>query len=121
MEYPAPRQEISPPARDSSKLLDLTSREDDLVFNTEARHGASKTFCAMPPGTAVAVRARECESADSGFSRLVYVARLSCGRKACTSLVLDKGKPVARPGRKAKGRRLSAGSLAAERVLPRVV
>ena len=54
MEYPAPRQEISPPARDSSKLLDLTSREDDLVFNTEARHGASKTFCAMPPGTAVA-------------------------------------------------------------------
>jgi hypothetical protein len=36
---------------------------------------------------------------------------------ACTSLILDKGKPVVRPGRKAKGRwAVSIGSLAAERV-----
>jgi hypothetical protein len=37
--------------------------------------------------------------------------------KACSLLILDKGKPVARPGRKAKGRRIvSGGSLAAERM-----
>jgi hypothetical protein len=44
--------------------------------------------------------------------------RDSGAAKACSLFILDKGKPVARPGRKAKGRRIvSAGSLAAERVL----
>jgi len=43
--------------------------------------------------------------------------RGSCIRKACSLLILDKGKPVARPARKAKGRRIiSGGSLAAERI-----
>jgi hypothetical protein len=37
--------------------------------------------------------------------------------EACNLFILDKGKPAARPGRKAKGRRTtSGGSLAAERV-----
>jgi hypothetical protein len=40
-----------------------------------------------------------------------------CVTKACSLFILDKGKPVERPGRKAKGRRVvSGGSLAAERV-----
>jgi hypothetical protein len=43
--------------------------------------------------------------------------RGSCVIKACNLFILDKGKPVARLGRKAKGRRMvSGGSLAAERV-----
>ena len=38
--------------------------------------------------------------------------------RACNLFILDKGKPVARPGRKAKGRRIvSGGSLAAEGVI----
>ncbi len=38
-----------------------------------------------------------------------------CVTKACSLFILDKGKPAARPGRKAKGRRIvSGGSLAAE-------
>ena len=38
--------------------------------------------------------------------------------KACSLLILDKGKPVARPGRKAKDRRIdSGGSLATERMI----
>ena len=41
-----------------------------------------------------------------------------CAAKACSLLILDKGKPVARPGRKAKDRRIvSGGSLAAERIM----
>lgn len=41
-----------------------------------------------------------------------------CVKMACSLFILDKGKPVARPGRKAKGRRtVSGGSLAAERVM----
>ena len=41
-----------------------------------------------------------------------------CVIKACNLFILDKGKPVARPGRKAKGRRtVSGGSLAAEGVI----
>jgi hypothetical protein len=36
--------------------------------------------------------------------------------QACSLKILEKGKPVARPGRKAEGRLISAGSLAAERV-----
>jgi hypothetical protein len=41
-----------------------------------------------------------------------------CVAKACSLFILDKGKPVARPGRKAKGRRIvSGGSLASERVI----
>jgi hypothetical protein len=41
--------------------------------------------------------------------------RDSCVSEACSLFILDKGKPVARPGRKAKGRRIvSGGSQAAE-------
>jgi hypothetical protein len=44
--------------------------------------------------------------------------RDSCVTEACSLFILDKGKPVVRPGRKAKGRPIvSAGSLAAERVM----
>jgi hypothetical protein len=39
-----------------------------------------------------------------------------CVNQACSLFILDKGKPVVRPGRKAKGRRETDGSLAAERV-----
>jgi pilus assembly protein Flp/PilA len=43
--------------------------------------------------------------------------RDSCVIEACSLFILDKGKPVARPGRKVKGRRIvSGGSLTAERV-----
>jgi hypothetical protein len=38
--------------------------------------------------------------------------------KACNLFILDKGKPAAKPGRKAKGRRMTfVGSQAAERVM----
>jgi hypothetical protein len=36
--------------------------------------------------------------------------------QACSLDILEKGKPVARPGRKAQGRLISAGSPVAERV-----
>jgi hypothetical protein len=45
-------------------------------------------------------------------STLANYARL----QACSLDILDKGKPVARPGRKAWGRLVSAGGLVAERV-----
>jgi hypothetical protein len=49
----------------------------------------------------------------------VYLSdrRSLCVTMACSLFILDKGKPVARPGRKAKGRRIaSGGSLVAERM-----
>jgi hypothetical protein len=73
---------------------------------------------AMPPSTAAGLCGHERPSSPTVFSHdLSQAARFSCVKKACTSLILDKGKPVARPGRKAKGRRLVAGSLAAERMM----
>jgi hypothetical protein len=46
------------------------------------------------------------------FSTMAKYARV----QACSLTILEKGKPVARPGRKAEGRLISVGSLAAERV-----
>lgn len=44
--------------------------------------------------------------------------RDSCVALACSLFILDKGKPVVRPGRKVKGWRIVfAGSLTAERVI----
>jgi hypothetical protein len=51
------------------------------------------------------------------LSELIRSAEPLCHERPATSLILDKGKPVERPGRKAKGRWIvSVGSLAAERV-----
>jgi hypothetical protein len=44
--------------------------------------------------------------------------RCSCVSKACNLFIPDQGKPVARPGRKAKGRR---GNFSSEAWLPRVI
>jgi hypothetical protein len=46
------------------------------------------------------------------FSTKAFHARI----QACSLYILEKGKPVARPGRKAKGRLETAGSPVAERV-----
>ena len=46
------------------------------------------------------------------FSTMATYARI----QACSLDILEEGKPVARPGRKAKGRLVSDGSLAADRV-----
>jgi hypothetical protein len=54
---------------------------------------------------------------SAGDTRVVFSTKAIDARiQACSLDILEKGKPVARPGRKAKGRRFSAGSLVAERV-----
>jgi hypothetical protein len=59
---------------------------------------------------------RNCFSAES-ISTNLSEQQGFCVTKACNLFILDNGKPVARSGRKTKGRRIvSGGSLVAERM-----
>ena len=93
------------------KASNLTTGESDIGFKCEVRR-ESVSLCGEPRGgPGVGVFPPE--------SRMMSLSdrRDFCVTKACNLLILDKGKPVARPGRKAKGRRIvSVGRLAAERV-----
>jgi hypothetical protein len=74
------------------------------------RTSALNGFAARQPGAAVSPPNRMLTNLSDW--------RDFCVTKACSLFILDKGKPVARPGRKAKGRRtVSVGSLATERVM----
>lgn len=51
------------------------------------------------------------------FVELVLPAKVFASSRPASLFILEKGKPVARPGRKVKGQRVTAGSLTAERVM----
>jgi hypothetical protein len=97
------------------RRIDLTTNETDLRFPVEVgRMGVSRS-AKWSRREAVPAQEFLCPMCGSmSFSNW----RDSCVAKACSLLILDKGKPVARPARKAKGRRMiSGGSLAAERIV----
>jgi len=94
-----------------TKLLDLTFPESDIGFIVEARRAS------VSLNVEKAERPTQCGVLSAG--NFFYILFHKAGRyanQACSLFILDKGKPAVRPGRKAKGRRVAAGSLAAERV-----
>ncbi len=93
------------------KLSHLTSSHCDIGFNIEIE---CESFRFLPRGAARCFGEREffCRVTHSlSFSNRQNYRVL---RPACL-FILDNGKPVERPGRKAKGREIP-GSLVAERV-----
>jgi hypothetical protein len=88
------------------KVSSLTNSESKLVFSQRFGVRAS-AFGGVKPR-------RESFSAESYFDVLVRLAGL-LRKEGLHLFILEKGKPVERPGRKAKGRRdVTDGSLAAE-------
>ena len=89
----------------------MTFSESDLGFIVEARRESVSLRVEKVE------RPTRCNVLSAGRRIELLIQKAGrCANQACSLFILDKGKPVARPGHKAKGRRKAAGSLAAERV-----
>jgi len=96
-----------------SKLRDLTSVDLDIEFITEAR-----CECISFRSGRSTASVRKFFSLGMAHNMIRSFRNCSRTKEACSLFILEKGKPVARPGRKAKGRSISSfGSLVAVRVI----
>ena len=86
-------------------LCNLTFGKSDLGFMLEARRERVSLIKGRPNGLPSAA----CLSA--GDMRVVFSTKAIHARiQACSLNILEKGKPVARPGRKAEGRLLQSAA-----------
>jgi hypothetical protein len=82
------------------KFPDLTFSESDIGFNVEARRESVSLRVEK------AERPTQCSVLSAGKRIHVLFQKAGrCANQACSLFILDKGKPVVRPARKAKGRR----------------
>ena len=89
----------------------MTFPESDIGFNVEARRESVSLRVEKVE------RPTRCSVLSAGKRiEILFQKAGRCANQACSLFILDKGKPVVRPGRKAEGRRETDGSLAAERV-----